>query len=124
MVQVKSRTLWLLAGMLVALTMSYITVAVPTMAAPVPPIPSLVQPDFGPNVMVFDPSMPISQIQTTVNNIASQQVDNEMGTQRYALLFKPGTYGTAANPLVFQVGYYTDVAGLGHRQPMSLSTDT
>ena len=24
-----------------------------------------------------------------------QQVDNEMGTQRYALLFKPGTYGTA-----------------------------
>lgn len=35
-----------------------------------------------------------------------------MGTQRYALLFKPGTYGTAASPLAFQVGYYTDVAGL------------
>src|SRR5262249_43310265 len=44
---------------------------------------------------------------------ANQQVDNEMGTQRYALLFKPGTYGSAANPLVFQVGYYTEVAGLG-----------
>src|SRR5438128_1241614 len=36
-----------------------------------------------------------------------------MGTQRYALLFKPGTYGSPANPLVFQVGYYTEVAGLG-----------
>ena len=38
---------------------------------------------------------------------------NQFGTQRYALLFKPGTYGTAANPLNFQVGYYTAVAGLG-----------
>ena len=36
-----------------------------------------------------------------------------MGTQRYALLFKPGTYGSAATPLIFQVGYYTEVAGLG-----------
>ena len=36
-----------------------------------------------------------------------------MGTQRYALLFKPGTYGSAADPLTFQVGYYTEVAGLG-----------
>jgi hypothetical protein len=29
------------------------------------------------------------------------------------LLFKPGTYGTTADPLDFQVGYYTEVAGLG-----------
>jgi hypothetical protein len=71
------------------------------------------QPDFGPNVKIFDPSMPVSQIQATVDAIAAQQVDNEMGTQRYALLFKPGTYGTPANPLVFQVGYHTEVAGLG-----------
>jgi len=62
---------------------------------------------------VFDPSMPTSQIQATINAITAQQVDNEFGTQRYALLFKPGTYGTTANPLTFQVGYYTDVAGLG-----------
>ena len=27
-----------------------------------------------------------------------QQVDDEMGTKRYALLFKPGTYGSAAEP--------------------------
>jgi hypothetical protein len=38
---------------------------------------------------------------------------NQFGTQRYALLFEPGTYGSAADPLVFQVGYYTEVAGLG-----------
>src|SRR5215211_6806473 len=78
-------------------------------AAPPPPSP----PDFGPNVVVFDPSMPTSQIQATVDALAAQQVDNEFGAQRYALLFKPGTYGTAANPLTFQVGYYTEVAGLG-----------
>ena len=60
------------------------------------------QPDFGANVVIFDPSMPTSQIQATVDSIASQQVDNEMGSQRYALLFKPGTYGSAANPLTFQ----------------------
>jgi hypothetical protein len=74
---------------------------------------AVTQPDLGPNVVVFDPSMSTSQIQTTVDAIATQQVDNEMGSQRYALLFKPGTYGTATNPLIVQVGYYTDVAGLG-----------
>ena len=71
------------------------------------------EPDFGPNVVVFDPSMPTSQIQAKVDAIANQQVSNQFGSQRYALLFKPGTYGTAANPLNFQVGYYTAVAGLG-----------
>jgi hypothetical protein len=57
--------------------------------------------------------MPQSQIQATVNSIASQQISNQFGTQRYALLFEPGTYGSAADPLTFQVGYYTEVAGLG-----------
>jgi hypothetical protein len=74
---------------------------------------SVAAPDFGPNVYVFDPSMPLSQIQATVNAVAAQQVDNQFGSQRYALLFKPGTYGTQANPLIIQVGYYTEVAGLG-----------
>jgi hypothetical protein len=70
-------------------------------------------PNFGPNVIVFNPSMSTSQIQTTVNTIANQQVSNQFGTQRYALLFEPGTYGTAQDPLAFQIGYYTEVAGLG-----------
>ena len=70
-------------------------------------------PDFGPNVIIFDPGMPTSQIQATVDAVANAQVSNPFGTQRYALLFKPGTYGSAAAPLNFQVGYYTAVAGLG-----------
>ncbi len=69
--------------------------------------------DLGPNVVVFDPGMSTAAIQQRVDAIAAQQVSNQFGTQRYALLFKPGTYGTAANPLRFQVGYYTEVAGLG-----------
>src|ERR1700688_1186515 len=72
------------------------------------------QPDFGPNVYVFNASMPLSQIQATVDAVATQQVSNQFGTQRYALLFEPGTYGSSTNPLNFQVGYYTAVAGLGH----------
>jgi hypothetical protein len=71
------------------------------------------QPDLGANVLVFDPSMPQSTIQATVDAVAAQQVSNQFGTQRYALLFEPGAYGSAANPLIFQVGYYTEVAGLG-----------
>ena len=68
---------------------------------------------FGPNVVIFDPSMPVGQIQATVDAIYAQQVNAEMGTNRYALLFKPGTYGSAAAPLQLKVGYYTEVAGLG-----------
>src|SRR3954466_4697483 len=71
------------------------------------------QPDFGPNVKIFDPSMPLDQIQAAVDAVAAQQIGNQFGRQRYALLFTPGTYGTAAHPLNFQVGYYTQVAGLG-----------
>jgi hypothetical protein len=71
------------------------------------------QPNFGQNVYIFDPTMPQSQIQATVDSIANQQVSNQFGTQRYALLFEPGSYGSTAAPLNFQVGYYTAVAGLG-----------
>ena len=70
-------------------------------------------PNFGPNVYVFTPAMPQSQIQATVDSIATQQIPNQFGPQRYTLLFEPGTYGSAADPLTFQVGYYTQVAGLG-----------
>ncbi|HEV7651741.1 MAG TPA: hypothetical protein VGP26_26605 [Actinophytocola sp.] len=70
-------------------------------------------PDLGANVTVFDPSMPVSEIQATLDAANATQVDNEMGTQRYAFLFEPGTYGTAAQPLQVKVGYYTEIAGLG-----------
>jgi hypothetical protein len=85
--------------------------AVPTALA-APSAPSG-QPNFGPNVYIFNPAMPQSQIQATVDAVANQQISNQFGTQRYALLFEPGTYGSSSNPLNFKVGYYTSVAGLG-----------
>ena len=110
---VRSMSIRLLAVLLLALTMCVTNVASPTSAAPSSPETVPGQPDFGPNVLIFDPSMPASQVQAAVDAISNQQVSNEFGPQRYALLFKPGTYGTVASPLDFQVGYYTEVAGLG-----------
>ena len=94
---------------------------VPTTAAlafPSPPPPpsmcgTSTVAQFGPNVCVFTPTMSQSAIQTVLNNIADQQVPNQFGPQRYALMFEPGTYGSTADPLEFEVGYYTEVAGLG-----------
>ncbi len=68
---------------------------------------------LGANVTVFDPSMPVSEIQSVLDHAHAAQVDNEMGVQRHAYLFKPGIYGTAQAPLQFKVGYYTEIAGLG-----------
>jgi hypothetical protein len=93
-------------------SLSHILFLVAVVAAALPGLQAAA-PDFGPNVLVFDPSMSQADIQTAVNTIATQQVSNQFGPQRYALLFMPGTYGSSANPLIFQVGYYTEVAGLG-----------
>ncbi|MCX4446234.1 RICIN domain-containing protein [Streptomyces sp. NBC_01789] len=65
-------------------------------------------PDLGPNTVIFDPSMSASSIQSKLNSIFSQQQSNQFGSQRYAVLFKPGTYSADVN-----VGFYTQVAGLG-----------
>jgi hypothetical protein len=66
------------------------------------------QPDFGPNVFVYDPSTPAAEIQAKFDQLFAQQEENEMGTNRYAVLFKPGRYDVNA-----KLGYYTTVAGLG-----------
>src|SRR6202167_1479977 len=70
---------------------------------------------FGPNVCVFTPAMTQTAIQADLNAISTQQVpvSAQFDSDRYAVFFEPGTYGSAADPLVFQVGYYTQVAGLG-----------
>ncbi|SDT82502.1 Ricin-type beta-trefoil lectin domain-containing protein [Streptomyces sp. TLI_053] len=65
-------------------------------------------PDLGPNVAVFDPSTPTAAIQAKLDQVFAQQETNQFGTQRQALLFKPGSYNVNAN-----VGFYTQVAGLG-----------
>jgi hypothetical protein len=75
--------------------------------------PAASTPDLGPNVVVFTPAMSQADIQAQVDAIYKEQVDNEMGTERYALLFAPGIYGSAAHPLDVKVGYYTEVDGLG-----------
>lgn len=64
--------------------------------------------DFGPNVLIFDPSMPIAEIQSKIDVVFRQQETNQFGPERYALLFKPGSYN-----LDVQVGFYTHVVGLG-----------
>jgi hypothetical protein len=107
--------MWSLTGLLTALFALVLTglVAGPVYAAPPAAPPGSGAVDLGPNVKVFDPSMPTAQIRSVVDKVYQQQVDNEMGTERYALLFKPGVYGSAADPLIVKVGYYTEVAGLG-----------
>ncbi|HLX49641.1 MAG TPA: discoidin domain-containing protein [Streptosporangiaceae bacterium] len=81
-----------------------------TGSAPPPPTGG----SLGPSVYVFNPGMPVSSILSTLNSISSAQVPNQFGSQRYEILFQPGTYGSSSNPLVFTVGYYESVAGLGH----------
>ncbi|MFI9550207.1 discoidin domain-containing protein [Nonomuraea endophytica] len=64
--------------------------------------------DLGPNVKVFDPSMPASAVQAEIDQIFRQQEAAQFGTGRYALLFKPGSYPVNVKP-----GFYTSVHGLG-----------
>ncbi|MFK3980462.1 hypothetical protein ACI2K4_08795 [Micromonospora sp. NPDC050397] len=64
--------------------------------------------DLGPNVLVFDPSMPSSTIQDRLDAVFRRQEENQFGDDRYALLFRPGSYDVDVN-----VGFYTQVAGLG-----------
>ncbi|WP_438829035.1 RICIN domain-containing protein [Streptomyces hintoniae] len=74
----------------------------------VPVAQSTADPDLGPNVVVFDPSMSASAIQTKLNSLFKQQETNQFGSQRYAVMFKPGAYSADVN-----VGFYTQVLGLG-----------
>jgi hypothetical protein len=65
-------------------------------------------PNFGSNVFIFDPTMSSSTIQNTLNSVFNQQQTNQFGTNRYALLFKPGVYNVDVN-----LGFYTQALGLG-----------
>ncbi|MEV0173089.1 discoidin domain-containing protein [Streptomyces sp. NPDC050803] len=65
--------------------------------------------DLGPNVHVFDPSSP--GIQAKLDQVFRQQESAQFGNGRHAFLFKPGTY----NGLNAQIGFYTQIAGLGLR---------
>src|ERR1700744_248888 len=65
-------------------------------------------PDFGPNVLIFRPSMPMDSIQKASDRVYAVQQHNEFGAQRNALLFLPGDYHVDV-----PVGFYTEVVGLG-----------
>ena len=82
---------------------------VPASAAPVRSLPER----LGAHVLVFNAKMPLKQIQARVDAVARRQISNQFGPERYALLFEPGTYGSPTHPLNIQVGYYTQVSGLG-----------
>lgn len=53
--------------------------------------------------------MPASAVQEQATTIFKQMEANQFGSERHALLFEPGTYDN----LLFDVGFYTSVAGLG-----------
>ena len=63
-----------------------LTTAVPALAA------KDAKPEFGPNVLIFDPSMPSQAIQKKIDAVYATQQHNEFGQQRNALLFLPGDY--------------------------------
>jgi hypothetical protein len=65
---------------------------------------------FGPNVLVFDPSMKMADIQVQLDAVLTTQAPptGQFATTRYAFLFKPGAYALDVN-----VAYYTQVIGLG-----------
>ena len=94
-----------------ALVVGSITVsAAPAVAA---------EPDFGPNVTIFDESWSVDDINAAL--VAASQ-EEEFSLDRHQFFFAPGTYGSAAgedDPLNAtgiinsELGYYQAVAGLG-----------
>ena len=101
----------MLAIGLAVVTAGALTATTGTAASAAPAAPKA--PNLGANVTIFDPSMPVADIQAKLDAAYTKQVDNEMGTERYAFLFKPGSYGTDDQPLMIKVGYYTEISGLG-----------
>jgi hypothetical protein len=65
-------------------------------------------PDFGPNVLVFNPGMQTAAMQQQIDKVYAAQRKSEFGSERNAILFLPGDYH-----LDVPVGFYTQVLGLG-----------
>ncbi len=63
---------------------------------------------FGPNVIIFDPSMSAATIQSQLDSLYAAQKTNQFGSSRYAVMFKPGTYNVNVN-----TGFYMQILGLG-----------
>jgi len=63
---------------------------------------------FGSTVYVFDDSMPMADIQAQLDEIYANQRTAEFSSNRYAVMFKPGTYDVQIN-----VAFYMQILGLG-----------
>jgi hypothetical protein len=74
-------------------------------------------PSLGANVYVFNTSMSDSTIQSDINAVYNTQESNQFGTQRYELMFEPGTYDVTV-----PVGFYTEVVGLGQSPTQTVIT--
>jgi Ricin-type beta-trefoil lectin domain len=74
-------------------------------------------PSFGANVEVFNTSMSTTTIQNDINAVYNTQQSNQFGTQRYELMFEPGTYNVTV-----PVGFYTEVVGLGQNPTQTVIT--
>jgi hypothetical protein len=99
------RALQLLSGVAlagVALTTGVLAAALPALAA------KSAKPEFGPNVLIFKPSMSSRTIQKKIDAVYATLQHNEFSSQRKALLFLPGSYSVDV-----PVGFYTEVMGLG-----------
>ncbi|MGI5189251.1 discoidin domain-containing protein [Promicromonospora sp. CA-289599] len=75
-------------------------------SAPGDPIPG--GGDLGPNVHVFGPDTPTSQVQAAVDAVYDQQESDQFGDGRHQFLFEPGTY-----PVHVNAGFHTSISGLG-----------
>lgn len=65
---------------------------------------------FGENTYIFSQQDDVNDIQKKISDIYDRQETNQFGDDRYAILFKPGVYDSS---LEVNVGFYTQVAGLG-----------
>jgi hypothetical protein len=92
-------------------TVFLLAAALPALAA------KSAKPDFGPNVLIFNPSMPAQAIQKQIDAVYATEEHNEFSSQRYALLFLPGSYSVDV-----PVGFYTEVIGLGASPDATLIT--
>ncbi len=89
--------------MKIALSLALLAFAIAPATAATPATP-----DFGPNVLVFNPTTPAADIQTQIDKVYATQHRNEFGPDRNAILFLPGDYH-----IDVPIGFYTQVLGLG-----------
>lgn len=65
---------------------------------------------FGANTTIFEPTDNAKEIQSRIDSIYNMTEKGQFISNRNALLFAPGTY---SNDLKVEIGFYTQVAGMG-----------